>query len=126
MAKCNSQLHDKVQDLEACSRRHHIKIVGIKEGEEGGKPTEFVSKLIPKLLGAEHLSHPIKVDWAHRSLQPKPAARAKPRTILARIHHFQDKELILRLVKQQPLYKGSKVLIFLDYTSEYGARTVSK
>ncbi|CAB1426435.1 unnamed protein product [Pleuronectes platessa] len=56
LAKCNTQLHAKVQDLEARSRRHNVKIVGIQE---------------------------VKVDRAHRSLQPKPAAGAKPRTILA-------------------------------------------
>lgn len=123
LAKCNSQLRDKVQDLEARSRRHNIKIVGIKEGEEGGKPTEFVSKLIPELFGTKHFPHPLKVDRAHRSLQPKPAAGAKPRIILARIHHFQDKELILCRGRQQPLeYKGSKVLIFPDYTSEVMAQ----
>jgi len=120
-AKC-TKLHTKVLDLEARSRRHNIKIVGIQEGEEDGRPTEFVSRLIPKLLG-EHFPHPVKVDRAHRSLQPKPAAGARPRTILARIHHFQEKEMILRLGRQQSMeYKGDKVLVFPDYTSEVMAQ----
>lgn len=104
-------------DLEARSHRHNIKIVGIQEGEEEGKPTEFFSKLIPKLLGEEHFPHPVKVDRAHRSLQPKLATGAKPRTILACIHHFQVKELIRS--RLQPMeYKGDKILIFPDYSSE--------
>lgn len=123
LAGRNTQLHNKVLDLEARSRRHNIKIVGIQEGEEEGRPTEFVSRLIPKLLGEEHFPHPVKVDRAHRSLQPKPAIGARPRTILARIHHFQEKELILRLGRQQSMeYKGDKVLIFPDYTSEVMAQ----
>lgn len=119
LSKQNNQLRAKVLDLEARSRRHNIKIVGIQEDEEEGKPTEFVSRLIPQLLGEEHFPHPVKVDRAHRSLQPKPAAGEKPRTILARIHHFQVKELILRRGRMQPLeYKGKRVLIFPDYTAE--------
>lgn len=91
LMKHNAQLHTKVLDLEACSRRHNIKLVGIPDDEEEGRPTDCVSKLIPKLLGEEHLPHPVKVDRAHRSLQPKPATGTKPRTILARIHHFQKR-----------------------------------
>lgn len=73
LSKQNMQLWDKVMDLEARSRRHNIKIVGIQEDEEEGKPTDFVSRLIPQLLGEEHFLHPVKLDRAHRSLQPKPA-----------------------------------------------------
>lgn len=78
LANQNKQLQTKVLDLEARSRRHNIKIVGIPEGEEGGKPTEFVSQLIPKLLREGNFPHPVKVDRAHRSLQLKPPADHAP------------------------------------------------
>ncbi|CAM4631402.1 unnamed protein product [Leuciscus chuanchicus] len=111
LTKYASQLQTKLLDLEARSRRHNIKIVGIKEDSEEGKPTDFVSKLIPELL--------VKVDRAHRSLQPKSTAGGKPRTIMARIHHFQVKEQILRLSRTKSMeYKGNKILIFPDYTNE--------
>lgn len=48
----NNTLKLKVDDLEGRSRRNNIKIIGIPEQEEAGKPTEFVEALIPKLLGA--------------------------------------------------------------------------
>ncbi|KAL0151786.1 hypothetical protein M9458_052937, partial [Cirrhinus mrigala] len=99
--------------------RHNIKIVGIPEGEEESKPTEFVSRLISRLFGEEHFPHPVKVERAHCSLQPKPAVGENPRTILVHIHNFQEKELILRCGRLQQLeYKGKRVLIFPDYTSE--------
>lgn len=61
----------------------------------------------------------MKVDHNHCCLQPKPAVGAKPRTILGRIHHFQKKERILRRSTLQLMeYKGNKVLIFPDYTSD--------
>lgn len=119
LTKIVTQQQTKLLDLEARSRRHNIKIVGIKENSEEGRPTEFVSKLIPELLGKQHFPYPLKVDRAHRTLWPKPAAGEKPRTIIARIHHFQSKEQILRPARTQPLeYKGNKVLIFPDYTSK--------
>lgn len=124
-AKCEdltryaNQLQTKVLDFEAHSHRHNINIIGIKEDSEEGRPTDFISRLIPELLGKQHFSHPVKVDRAHRSLQPKPAVGGRPRTIMARIHHFQVKELILRLSRMQSMeYKGNRVLIFPDYTSE--------
>lgn len=119
LTKYADQLQTKVLDLEARSRRHNIKIIGIKEDSEKGRPTDFVSRLIPELLGKQNFPHLVKVDSAHRSLQPKPAAGGRPRTIMARIHHFQVKELILRLSRTQPMeYEGNRVLIFPDYTSK--------
>lgn len=119
LSKQNNQLRAKVLDLEAWSRRHNIKIVGLQEDEEEAKPTEFVSRLIPQLLGEKYFPHLVKADPVHRSLQPKPAVGEKPHTILARIHHFQEKELILHFGRLQPLeYKGKRVLIFPDYTTE--------
>ncbi|CAK6966775.1 uncharacterized protein LOC112449922%2C partial [Scomber scombrus] len=64
----NGLLRAKVCDLEGCSRRLNIRIVGIKEGEEDGHPTEFVPRLIPELLGRDNFSKPLKIDRAHRSL----------------------------------------------------------
>ncbi|KAJ8015980.1 hypothetical protein DPEC_G00002330 [Dallia pectoralis] len=90
LAKYASQLQAKLLDLET-------------------RPAEIVGK--------QHFPHPVKVDRAHRSLQPKSAAGGKQGTIMARICHFQEQ--ILRLSRAQSMeYKGNKVLIFPDYTSE--------
>ncbi|KAL1258831.1 hypothetical protein QQF64_009408 [Cirrhinus molitorella] len=47
-------------------RRHNIKIVEIQEEEEEGKPTEFVSRLIPQLLWEEHFPHLVK--WIEHTI----------------------------------------------------------
>ncbi|KAK7882765.1 hypothetical protein WMY93_028939 [Mugilogobius chulae] len=39
----NKTLRSKLSDLEGRSRRNNLKIVGIPEGEEKGRPTDFVS-----------------------------------------------------------------------------------
>lgn len=115
----NTLLQAKINDLEGRSRRNNIKIVGIPEGEEKGKPTEFISALIPKLLGEAHFQKPLLIDRAHRTQQPKPTEGARPRTLIARVHFFHEKDMIIRLGRQQTLvYNGRRVFIFPDYTAE--------
>ena len=117
LASQYKQQQAKLDDLEARSRRQNIRIVGIKEKTENGRPTEFVSELLPKLFGEEHFSRPVEVDRAHRSLAP--ATDGKARAIIARIHCYQVKELVLRLAREKaPLqYDGRPVYIFPDLTS---------
>lgn len=120
----NGLLRAKVNDLEGRSRRLSVRIVGIKEGEEKGSPTDFVSKLIPELLGQDNFSRPVKIDRAHRSLRPKPQPNERPRIIIAKVHNDRDVLDILRLSRQQaPLYyHGKRVSIFPDYTAEVSAQ----
>ena len=92
LQKENTFLRTKTNDLEGRLRRNNVKFVGIPEGEEKGNPTDFVSALIPKLLGEAHFSKPVIIDRAHRSLQPKPAEgasgpSARPLTVITRVHH---------------------------------------
>lgn len=91
----NKALKLKVDDLEGRSSRNNIMIIGIPEKAEGPRPHEFIQDLIPKLFCEDHLKSPVIVDRAHRSLRPLPAAGAAPRPIIARIHFYRDKELIL-------------------------------
>lgn len=115
----NSVLKLKVEDLEGQSRRNNIKIIGIPELEEGGKPTEFIETLIPKLLGDDNFQSKVIIDRAHWILRPPSPEGARPRAIIARVHFYREKELILRLRRARELvYEGNKVLIFPDYTPD--------
>ncbi|KAJ8009667.1 hypothetical protein DPEC_G00093560 [Dallia pectoralis] len=51
LQKENAFLRAKTNEL-----RNNVKFVGIPEGEEKGNPTEFISALIPKLLGERLIS----------------------------------------------------------------------
>ncbi|KAI4889417.1 hypothetical protein NFI96_008496, partial [Prochilodus magdalenae] len=97
MEGVNTALQQKIEDLEGRSRRNNIRIIGVPEGAEGTRPTDFVAELLPKLLGEENFNLPLVVDRAHRSLQPRPADGARARPIIARIHLFQVKEKIMQL-----------------------------
>lgn len=74
----NDALKLKVDDLEGRSRRNNIKIIGIPEQEEGGKPTEFVEALIPKLLCEDNFQSLVVIDRAHRTLWPQPELGLAP------------------------------------------------
>lgn len=116
----NEMLRLKVTDLEARSRRQNIKIVGLPEKIENGHPTEFLAKFIPELLGADNFPKPLEVDRAHRLGRRLSENDVHPRVMIARIHHFQLKEKILQLARQQfPLrYNGKAVHFFPDYPAE--------
>ncbi|KAL7825813.1 hypothetical protein SRHO_G00335510 [Serrasalmus rhombeus] len=119
LERANATMQLKIDDLEGRSRRNNIRIIGIPEGAEGARPTDFVAGLLPKLLGEENFKLPLLVDRAHRSICPRLAEGAKPRPFIAQIHLFQVKEKILQLRRSHgPLqFQGHRVLIFLDYTS---------
>lgn len=72
------KLQEKCADLENRSRRQNIKILNIPEGAELNKPTDFVARFLPKVLGEENFDGPITVDRAHRSLAPKPRNGERP------------------------------------------------
>lgn len=116
LTKRAAGLEDKYEDLEARSRRNNIRLLGVPEGVEGPRPTDFIAQLLRDLLG---LNETPLLDQAHRTLREKPKEGEPPRPILARIHFFHVRSLILqRAGEASPLlYKGKKVSVFPDYTS---------
>ncbi len=73
-------------------------------------------KFIPDLLGASKFSKPLEVDCAHWLGRQLVGEDSRPRVMIARIHHFQMKEKILQLARQQfsLRYEGRPVHIFPD------------
>lgn len=59
-------------DLEGRFRHNNIKIMGLPEGEEKGRPTEFVFELIPKLLGNDNFPNPLWPARIARRNQSQP------------------------------------------------------
>lgn len=104
------RLQDKCEDLENRSRRNNLRIVGIAEGEEGNKPTEFISNFLKDILDLEET--PL-IDRAHRLTlsQPKPGA---PRPFIMRVHFFHVKEEILRLSKEKGALEYNENAIYIS------------
>lgn len=117
----NKALLEKVIDLEARSRRQNIKIVGLPETVEDGRPADFVSNMMLALFGRENFSKPVEVDRAHRlgSLSSATAAN-KPRVMISKIHSYRVKDSIIKMsMERSPLmYQGHRIHIFPDFPAE--------
>lgn len=116
LTKKAARLENKCEDLEGRSRRNNIRVVGVPEGVEGPRPTDFIAQLLQDLLG---LNEKPLLDRAHRTLREQPSGGNPPRPFVARIHFFHVRNLILqRAGEASPLlYKGKRVSVFPDYTS---------
>ena len=121
----NQLLRHKADDLENRSRRMNLRVVGIPEGSEQGRPTDFMSSFFATLFGESKLSRRPVIERAHRTLNPKPAPDRPPRAIIVTFHHFQMKEEIARLARNQQgklSYKDSSIRIFPDLSADLARR----
>lgn len=116
----NSKLTAKVTDLEGRNRRQNLRILGLAETTEGGRPTEFFSDLLCEVFGKEMLPSPPEIDRAHRSLAPKPAPGQRPRPVILRLHRHQIKDLLIREARRRGKldYRGQQIRIVEDYCPE--------
>lgn len=53
LSKDNERMKAKLDDLENCSRRNNIRIIGIPEHSEGSQPTKFIEDFILCLWNGE-------------------------------------------------------------------------
>lgn len=121
LSKENEQLKLKLDDLENRSRRCNIRITGIPEGEEGGKPTAFIESCLQEMFGEGAFPRPVVVDRAHRlNIKKKKRGDTRPRPFIACLHHFQMKQRVMELARDKGSldYNGSEVHIFADYSAE--------
>lgn len=110
-------LTKKCDDLEGRSRRNNIRILGIPEGSEGPRPTEFVAGLLQNML---HLDEKPALDRAHRSLRPRAKdTTTPPRPFIVCVNQFQMRNDILRIARELSSlhYNGKRVFIFPDFTA---------
>ena len=104
-------LADKCEDLEGRARRNNIRLVGVPEGAEGVRPTEFSAKLLMDSLG---LADSPLLDRAHRTLRPKPGDGKPPQPFVIRVHFFHVRNDILRWAGEASmdaplLFQGKRV-----------------
>ena len=113
----NAKMKLKLEDLENRSRRNNIRVIGIPECEEGPCPTAFMEAFLLEVFGGDSFTNPPVVDRAHRSLAAPPKPNQPPRPMIARLHHFQTRERIIRLSREKPPPRLS-THTQLNYTSQ--------
>lgn len=119
----NTSLKLKLDDLENRSRRQNLRIIGIPEGSEGQNPVAFMASFFTELFGDGAFKRPLEIDRAHRVGQ-KSQQSAFSRHMLVRLHHYQTKELILKLSRELGSleFNGAVVRIFPDMSAEVARR----
>lgn len=120
LSEDNARLKAKVTDLESRSRRQNIRILGLPESIESGRPTEFFSNLLREVFGTETLPSLPELDRAHRSLAAKPAPGQRPRPVILRLHRYQAKDLLIREARRRGKleFRGQPIRVLEDYCPE--------
>ncbi|ROL48201.1 hypothetical protein DPX16_22801, partial [Anabarilius grahami] len=98
-------LFKKCEDLEGCSRWNNIRLVGLPDGSEGSRTTEFIAHLLQEILGLD--SQPVLLE--------KRKAASPP--FIIKVNSFQVQSQILRCAWQSSplLFNGKKLSIFPDF-----------
>lgn len=118
------KLKKKCDDLENHSRKFNLRIIGLPNGIEAGKPTQFVTKLLYELFGEGELGLQPLVNVAHRigPLEKNDTGQEKSRCMIVRVHSSEVRQTIIRLASQrgkQGIYYQEKRLSFYpDLTAE--------
>lgn len=114
----------KLEDLKNRSRRNNVRVIGIPEGTKGNHPSAFIETLLLEVFGEQSFTRKPQVDRAHRSLAPPSKPNQDPRPFIVRMHHYQMRELILRLAREkgQVLYKGSRIHFYPDVSAKVAKR----
>lgn len=95
----NTTLKLKLDNLENRSRRQNLRIIGIPEGSEGQSPVAFMLSFFTQLFGDDAFKCLLEIDRAHYVSQ-RSQQNTFPRHMLVQLHHYQTKELILKLSRE--------------------------
>ena len=118
LQRMTGNIAEKMDDYEGRLRRNNIRITGVPEKAEGPAVDLFVEDLVTKRLGAGGLSRYFSVERAHRVPGGRPRPGAPPRTIIARIFNFRDRDVILQEARKNPPVKidNATISFFPDFT----------
>ncbi|XP_057692980.1 uncharacterized protein LOC130916340 [Corythoichthys intestinalis] len=117
MLKLNTELLNKLLDLDCRSRRENIRIYGVPEGAENDSPSmkQFVEQVLHSGLGLADKELDLNIERAHRSLGPTPPKGVPPRSILVKFKNFLTKETLLRRAWQGKGFVWNKNHINVDH-----------
>lgn len=116
----NAKLQARLDDQENRSRRQNVRVVGLPEKVEGTHPTPFVESFLVEVFGKDSFPREPQVDRAHRTLRP-PQPNGPPRAMIVRLHHYQTRELILRLSWERSgklMFRGHKISFYQDLSAD--------
>lgn len=115
LRKTNKVLNNKVEDLEARSRRNNIRILGVPEKEEPSDSCSFFEKWIADTL---KITSPV-LERAHRITTSQRSSNT-PRTVIVKCLNYRDRENIMNAAKvnKELTYKGNRIRFLPDLPTE--------
>ncbi|KAK7929596.1 hypothetical protein WMY93_005991 [Mugilogobius chulae] len=123
----NAKLKAKLAvDLENRSRRQNIRILGLAESTERGRPTDFFSQFLQEIFGKDTLPSPPEIDRAHRTLAGRADPTRPPRPVILHLHRYQTKDLLIREARRRGKfdYHGQQIRVVEDYSAEVMSQRV--
>ena len=96
------EIEDKLRYSEDSSRRNNLRIEGVEKEEEANSETWIQCKeKLSIILKARLKINNVKIQQAHRIPRTKRSHdKNKPRTIVFKLHSYEDKESIMRNLYQ--------------------------
>ncbi|KAL1252707.1 hypothetical protein QQF64_017400 [Cirrhinus molitorella] len=112
---CLEELQEKIWLYEDKARQNNLRLVGLPEGAEGGNVIQFLQtqKWLPALQGKV-----IEIERAHRLYANEDSTRKKARTLIFKLLHYNDRQVILKEARNSPSmsYEGAKLWFFPDFS----------
>ncbi|KAK7906782.1 hypothetical protein WMY93_015394 [Mugilogobius chulae] len=121
-ARQYEDLRKALQDMENRERRNNLRLMGVKEHAENGKPRELVRGIISEALGI-NLSES-ELQRVHRTSGPLPNEDQPPRPFVMRFHSYLEKEKVLAAAIQRSrgrrgiMWNDCKISFFPDLTRD--------
>ncbi|XP_069461309.1 coiled-coil domain-containing protein 54-like [Ambystoma mexicanum] len=114
-----TKLWAKCEDLESRLRRNNIRLVGLSESFFKGPMESRIEDLLKSLLGEDSFSPQFLVERAHRTLASAPKPGALPRTVIAKLLNYRDRDTALRFAREMgPLRHGNdNIHIYPDFSA---------
>lgn len=112
-------LTSRLTQMEDRSRMSNLRLIGLKEGEEGSNAADFLvtnlPKWIPSLLGRT-----IRIERAHRLYSAETTTNSnRPRTLIFKLLDYTDRQAILKGARAHPAkHADQNLLFFPDYSRD--------
>lgn len=115
-----NQLLQKQDEMENRLRRCNLRFIGLPEGEEGAEPPPFLEQLLCTTYGKEAFPTTFVVELA----QCMSLVSASPRTFIAKLINYRDRDTILRQSREKGnIPYGKKIIVvFPDFSAEVQRR----
>ena len=110
------ELTSKITQMEDRSRRSNVRLIGLKEGEEGSDAIGFLRSSLPKWIPSLR-GRDIRIERAHRLYSRVNSGKDtnRPRTLIFKLLDYCDRQAVLKGSRaQQVKHDGHPLLFFPD------------